>query len=909
MGRRWWIGLVVAGGLGAAALPWGPQSATAAAGDPFPAGPGLVFVAQGPARGEPSTLYEAVQGPGAITFAKQGTAAFGYNAVGYRTADHYLYGVNDNGALVRIGQGGAATNLGQVGLPASQFNYNQGTFGDGPTADTLYVRLATADRNLYAVNVATRTTTRITLSAQVPNLSDFVWASGYLWGVYGEGGRVYRIDPATGEVLSVAAPKLPANPYGAQWVYGNGNIGISNNVTGTVYQLRLVDPASATPSAVIVSATKGPANTQNDGAAYPGETTDLAIAKTGPAQWNPGDTLTYTLTVTNRGPGASSGYVVTDTLPDALSGTATTSSGCAVATDDGGHRVLQCSGGPLAPGQSATLTVTGTAPATAGTDCAADGISNTAQVLGNEADPNLTDNASSSTACPAGLPAPSFTVAKAASIEAPDFTGPGGRVTYTVTVTNTGTLAYTDEAPASFTDNLANVLDDAVLDPASLTGGLRATAEGVAWSGPLDVGETRAFTYGVVVGAPGTGDHVLRNAVVPGGTGSCADVCQRTTPVAEFTLRKSARPATATPGEKVVYTLTVTNTGAVPFGTGTGTAPAARVTDDLSGVLDDADYAGDASNGGTLTGTTLAWDLQLPVGATTTLTYSATVRPGTASGAALTNAAVPGPYGTCTADADCATSTPVTARAFTVAKTASTATARPGDRVTYTVTVTNTGTTDFTAEAPAAFTDDLSAVLDDAAYDGDATNGATVTGTTLNWSGPLAAGAHTAVSYSVTVNDPGPGTGTGDLTLLNTVAPGASGTCTDAAACATETTVTTPSPSPSPSPSPTGNVGPSPSPSPTTAGPSPSGSPTGSTAPSPSPTTAGPSPSASASSSTPAPAPTPTDTGGTGGTGGNGNLPPTGTDGAAPAAAAAGAALLAGTALLWWRRRNRPRHH
>ncbi|GLW75258.1 hypothetical protein Kpho02_75550 [Kitasatospora phosalacinea] len=899
MARRWWIGLMLAGGLTAAALPWGLQLATAAAGDPFPAGPGLVFVAQGPARGEPTTLYEAVQGPGAITFAKQGTASFGYNAVGYRTADYYLYGINDNGALVRIGQGGAATNLGQVGLPSSQFNYNQGTFGDGPSADTLYVRLATADRNLYAVNVAARTTTRIALSAQVPNLSDFVWASGYLWGVYGEGGRIYRIDPATGEVLSVAAPKLPANPYGAQWVYGNGNIGISNNVTGTVYQLRLVDPASATPSAVIVSATKGPANTQNDGAAYPGERADLAITKTGPAQWNPNDTLTYTLTVTNRGPGASSGYVVTDTLPDTLSNAATTSSGCSVVTDDGGHHVLQCSGGPLASGQSATLTVTGTAPATAGTDCTTGGISNTAQVLGNEADPDLTNNTSSSTACPAGLPAPSFTVAKAASIEAPDFTGPGGRVTYTVTVTNTGALAYTDEAPASFTDNLANVLDDAVLDPASLTGGLRTTAEGVAWSGPLDVGATRTLTYSVVVDSPGTGDHVLRNAVVPGGTGTCADVCQRTTPVAEFTLRKSAAPTTAVPGDKVTYTLTVTNTGAVPFGTGPGAAPAAHVTDDLSGVLDDADYAGDASNGGTLTGTTLAWDLPLPVGATTTLTYSATLRPGTAPGAVLTNTAAPGAYGACTTATACTTSTPVTTRAFTIAKTASLTTARPGDQVTYTVTVTNTGTTDFTADTPAAFTDDLSAVLDDATYNGDATNGATVTGTTLTWSGPLAAGTRATITYSATVNAPD----TGDRVLRNTAVPGTSGTCADDTSCITETTVTIPSPSPSPSP--TGDVGPTPSPSPTTASPSPTVSPTGSTAPSPSPTTTGPSPSPSASSSAPAPAPTSRDGGGSGG----GHLPPTGTDGAAPAAAAAGAALLSGAALLWWRRRNRPRHH
>ncbi|GAB3433575.1 hypothetical protein GCM10027569_83600 [Flindersiella endophytica] len=90
--------------------------------------------------------------------------------------------------------------VGQVGLTDSTFNYNQGTFGAGDTADTLYVRLATSDRNLYAVDVNTRTTTRIALTANVPNISDMVWASGYLWGVYGEGNRLYRINPANAVV-------------------------------------------------------------------------------------------------------------------------------------------------------------------------------------------------------------------------------------------------------------------------------------------------------------------------------------------------------------------------------------------------------------------------------------------------------------------------------------------------------------------------------------------------------------------------------------------------------------------------------------------------------------------------------------------------------------------------------------
>ncbi len=55
-----------------------------------------------------------------------------------------------------------------------------------------------------------------------------------------------------------------------------------------------------------------------------------------------------------------------------------------------------------------------------------------------------------------------------------------------------------------------------------------------------------------------------------------------------LTITKTASTTTATPGSTVSYTITVTNTGQVPY---TG----ASVTDPLTGVLDDAAYNGNAS--------------------------------------------------------------------------------------------------------------------------------------------------------------------------------------------------------------------------------------------------------------------------------------------------------------------------
>ncbi|MFJ4668380.1 DUF7507 domain-containing protein [Kitasatospora purpeofusca] len=134
--------------------------------------------------------------------------------------------------------------------------------------------------------------------------------------------------------------------------------------------------------------------------------------------------------------------------------------------------------------------------------------------------------------------------------------------------------------------------------------------------------------------------------------------------------------------------------------------------------------------------------------------------------------------------------------AYTVAKTASTAgPVQSGDTVTYTVTVTNTGGIDATG----VFTDDLSGVLDDASVvPGSITasaGSASITGTTLTWSGPLAAppaaGSTATVTYQVKVNDPAGG----DLKLTNLVTPTApGGTCTTAATCTTTVPVTANSP-------------------------------------------------------------------------------------------------------------------
>ncbi len=88
-----------------------------------------------------------------------------------------------------------------------------------------------------------------------------------------------------------------------------------------------------------------------------------------------------------------------------------------------------------------------------------------------------------------------------------------------------------------------------------------------------------------------------------------------------------------------------------------------------------------------------------------------------------------------------------------------------GQLLTYTVHVVNDGPGDYTADAPASFTDDLSAVLDDATFEAgsiDADIGtASFADPELSWTGVLAAGEDATITYQVRY------TGDGDTSLVN----------------------------------------------------------------------------------------------------------------------------------------------
>ena len=351
------------------------------------------------------------------------------------------------------------------------------------------------------------------------------------------------------------------------------------------------------------------------------------------------------------------------------------------------------------------------------------------------------------------VPDPQLVVTKVADRTVVD---PGGVVRYTLTGTNTGAATFA----ADFADELSEVLDEADYngDASSDIGSIELSGQRLLWRGELAPGERVTVTFSVTVKAVVPGDHRLVNratSTVPGAVLPPAVIVD----ISGLEVAKVADRTVVDPGGVVRYALTGTNTGAATF--------AADFADELSEVLDEADYNGDASSDiGSieLSGQRLLWRGELAPGERVTVTFSVTVK-----------AVVPGDYRL----VNRVTSTvpgavlppPVTVdiSGFVLTKTVDRTVAAPGDQVSYTVVGRNVGRTPLRA----GFSDDLSQVLDDAAFRGDVdanTGRVWSSADSIRWSGRLLPGQAVTVTYQVVVR-----AGGGDGILRNSVTSSTSG--------------------------------------------------------------------------------------------------------------------------------------
>ncbi|MFJ4044426.1 isopeptide-forming domain-containing fimbrial protein [Microbacterium sp. NPDC089987] len=233
-------------------------------------------------------------------------------------------------------------------------------------------------------------------------------------------------------------------------------------------------------------------------------------------------------------------------------------------------------------------------------------------------------------------------------------------------------------------------------------------------------------------------------------------------------LRKTSDPASGaavSAGQKITYTVEAQNTGDTVLNP-------VNVTDDLSAVLAHAEYQGDVkthidgtdvtSGAAAIDGTALAWTGSLQPAQAVTITYSVIVNDDVAGETIANRVTASGtPPGSFEPIVPPAVVTQHPVAGFVIDKTSNPASGtvvQPGEKISYTVTGTNTGATTLN---PARISDDLSKVLAGATYNDDivttignaplTSGAATVIGDELAWTGSLGPDATVTITYSVTV--------------------------------------------------------------------------------------------------------------------------------------------------------------
>ncbi|GAB3938675.1 hypothetical protein GCM10027614_19200 [Micromonospora vulcania] len=486
----------------------------------------------------------------------------------------------------------------------------------------------------------------------------------------------------------------------------------------------------------------------------------------------PGTAVPYTLTITNSGQVDYTATSVDDDLTDVLDDAAYNADASATAGTLSYAAPVLTWTGDLAVGATVTVTYTVT-------------VDN--PVVGDDVLTNVASSAAAGANCPVGGTDPRCTVAVAVVDETQlAFTKTasaasatvGSVVTYTVVVSNSGLTPYLG---ATFDDSLADVLGNAVYNNDASAGGVGTISYAppvLSWTGDVPAAGSVTITYTVTV-QPLSGDNRMVNTVVSSAennncaAGSIDPRCTAQVTVAQVTITNTADMATVLPGGTVVLTTTITNDG--------GTAYFGAVVN-LGGadLLDDAIPVGDVASSGILVVGPggLSWVGDLPVGGVVTIASTFLVRnpdPGDKIITSTASSAIQGnncPVGG--TDARCTVRVDVLVPALSIVKLANTPVSTPGSTVSYTITISNTGTAPY---LDAVVTDDMTGALDDATFGNNAT--ATVgdvsyTAPTLTWTGDLAAGASAVVSYTMTVNSPD----TGDKLMVNTAASTVAGsTC------------------------------------------------------------------------------------------------------------------------------------
>lgn len=290
--------------------------------------------------------------------------------------------------------------------------------------------------------------------------------------------------------------------------------------------------------------------TSNEAPVQVGTLADLLVIKTArPSPVQPGETLTYTVTVANEGPSPAINAVLTDNIPAVLSNVEYSTNGGASFSPWSSPLLL----GTLAAGASRTILIRGTvSPSAVGK------IVNTAVVNSDTPDPNPDNNTDTNRTDIGTGNMADISVSKSAQ---PAAVVPGALLSYTVIVTNNGpdsaqdVILY-DEAPPELSNVEFSVDGGATWNPWANPYPLGSLAAGQSRT-ILIRGTVRASACGMI-----SNTAVAASATPDPNPGNNTDTAD--TPVrvgADLSIRKTACPNPAFPCQCLTYTLTVFNAG------------------------------------------------------------------------------------------------------------------------------------------------------------------------------------------------------------------------------------------------------------------------------------------------------------------------------------------------------------
>ncbi|HXX45134.1 MAG TPA: C25 family cysteine peptidase [Candidatus Acidoferrales bacterium] len=430
---------------------------------------------------------------------------------------------------------------------------------------------------------------------------------------------------------------------------------------------------------------------------------DVAVTNSGtPNPVLPGGNITYTQTASNNGPFDGLNATFSEVIPTnttfqslGISGPAAANWNCTTPAF-GGTGNITCTNPDIPSGASGTATFTLVVKVNAGTASGTQ-IVDTDSITSGTNDPNLANNNATVVILVGAAGTSDLTITNAAT---PNPVLQGNNITYTVVVTNNGpagasNVVFSESIPANTT--LVSVTQS------SGTGGWTCTPGVISCSIPTFAsGASSTFTVVVKVGATVPSGTVITDTANvsssttdpnPSNNSATVNVVVAVAGQSDLAVTKTGTPNPVLAGNKITYTVVVTNNG-----------PSAAANPVLTDTF---------SSSETVTSTTpypAGWTCNAPVGnqficngpasmlanTSATFTFVMTVTAGTAPGTVITNTVTIGPTANDPNTANNTASTSSTVASPTQADVAIVKTASPepvdqGTNLTYTLQITNNG--------------------------------------------------------------------------------------------------------------------------------------------------------------------------------------------------------------------------